>query len=557
MGRDGLKYYNKLGYVPTLIGESVSKTLEYAYDDYCIYKMGKILGQHKDTSLYLSRAYNYVNNFDAHTSMMRPRNVDGSWLEHFNKYAWGGHYTEGNAWHWVWSVFHDPQGLINLIGGKDNFTAKMDSVFTLPPLFDFHHYGFQIHEITEMVNAKMGQYAHGNQPVQHFIYLYNYAGQPWKTQLWSRLIMNKLYGADQNGLCGDEDNGQTSAWYVLSALGLYQVCPGEPQYAIGSPMFAKAEIKLPNGNKFTIEAKNNNLKNVYINSAKLNDTSYSKTYIPYHKIMNGGNIKYEMSAMPNKIWGTAESEKPFSLTTGKGCAVPYTEYHGGYFMNSITVPLHCRTVGAEIRYTLDGTEPISTSHLYTHPFVLRHSSAVKARSFKTGYLPSPILDLHYNNDIIKSDTSIVNPNQGLRYKYYEGEFEGFPDFESLKTLEQGSLEIISLDKFKGKDNFGLVIEGYLKIPEEAIYTFYMSHVDDAAKLYINDEEILDVHLTHGNHEHRHKLALQAGYHRIRLEYLEIIGEEKLSLFVKSHNIGRHHAAHHEKHKIPAEWLYSK
>ncbi|TAH27497.1 MAG: glycoside hydrolase family 92 protein [Cytophagales bacterium] len=555
MGRDGLQYYNQLGYVPTLIGESVSKTLEYAYDDYCIYKFAGLLGKYQDTALYKERAYNYINTFDAHTNLMRPRNIDGSWLEHFNKYSWGGHYTEGNAWHWNWSVFHDPQGLINLMGGKDIFVNKMDSIFILPPHFDFHHYGYQIHEITEMLNAKMGQYAHGNQPMQHFIYLYNYANQAWKTQFWARTIMNKLYTSDPNGYCGDEDNGQTSAWYILSALGFYQVCPGEAEYTIGSPMFGKTTVKLPNGKTMSIEANNNLAKNYYIQSAKLNNANHTKSYITYDQIMQGGLLKFEMSSLPNKTWATNENEKPSSLTKYKACAIPYTEYHGGYFMNHINVPLHTRTIGGEIRYTTDASEPNINSSLYSHPLYFTKSTRLKAKVFKQGYLPSPTLDLFFNNKILKSDSLITPVNSGLKYKFYEGEFDGIPDFETLKPKEEDTVSQISVAKNKDRDNFGLVMEGFIKIPEDAIYTFYMGNIDEAAKLYIDDELFIEAYYHHGKHEHRHKAALQAGYHRIKLEYIETTGVEKLNLQIKSHQIGKHHASHHEKHSIPATWLY--
>lgn len=256
-GRWGCEYYNKLGYVPynVNIRENAARTLEYAYDDWCIYQLGKALGRPKsEINLYAKRAMNYKNLFDKETSLMRGRNEDGSFAIPFSPFKWGDAFTEGNAWHYTWSVFHDPQGLINLMGGRRQFVSMLDSVFIVPPVFDESYYGSVIHEIREMQVMNVGNYAHGNQPVQHIIYLYNYAGAPWKTQMRLRQVMDKFYAPTPDGYCGDEDNGQTSAWYVFSALGFYPVCPGSGQYVLGTPLFRKAVIHLENGADVTINA---------------------------------------------------------------------------------------------------------------------------------------------------------------------------------------------------------------------------------------------------------------------------------------------------------------
>ncbi|HEX2982052.1 MAG TPA: GH92 family glycosyl hydrolase, partial [Ignavibacteriales bacterium] len=229
----------------------------------------------------------------------------------------GGPFTEGSAWHWEWSVFHDVNGLINLLGGEKNFTAKLDSVFSVPNDYKVGTYGFPIHEITEMVVANMGQYAHGNQPIQHMVYLYNYAGEPWKAQKWSREVMSRLYNATENGYPGDEDQGQTSSWYVLSALGFYSVCPGTDQYVFGSPLFEKTTITMEDGKKFVIEAKGNSKQNVYIKSAKLNGKNYTKTFITYADLVNGGALNLEMSDAPNYKKGVSKEDRPFSVSTAK------------------------------------------------------------------------------------------------------------------------------------------------------------------------------------------------------------------------------------------------
>ena len=315
-GRDGWKEYFTLGYVPyPEIREATAKTLEYAYDDFCGYQLAKMTGNVFDQDVFSRQMYNYRNVYDPNTRFMRGRKKNGEWVANFSPIEWGGPYTEGNAWHYHWSVFHDVQGLVNLMGGEKNFTAKLDSVFSVPNEVEVGTYERMIHEMTEMVMADMGQYAHGNQPIQHMPYLYNYAGEPWKSQQLTRTIMDKLYNATENGYPGDEDQGQTSSWYVLSALGLYSVTPGVDQYVIGSPVFEKATITLENGNKFTVEAHNNSKQNVYIQSATLNGKPYTRNYIRHQDIVNGGVLRFEMGSKPATDRGIKEEDKPFSLSS--------------------------------------------------------------------------------------------------------------------------------------------------------------------------------------------------------------------------------------------------
>ena len=316
-GRLGHEYYNTLGYVPydVKINENVARTLEYAYDDWCIYKFGKALGKsEKELKPFLARAYNYKNVFDPETKLMRGRNKDGKFQSPFSPLKWGDAFTEGNSWHYTWSVFHDPQGLINLMGGKQNFNQMLDSVFNVPPLFDDSYYGGVIHEIREMQIMNMGNYAHGNQPIQHMIYLYGYSGQPWKTQYWIREVMDKLYNANPDGYCGDEDNGQTSAWYVFSAMGFYPVCPGSNQYVLGVPYFDKLTLHLENGKSLTVTAKGNSDDTRYVNAMTLNGETYNHNYLTHDVVMNGGNIVFDMSTTPNTQRGTLAEDVPYSLS---------------------------------------------------------------------------------------------------------------------------------------------------------------------------------------------------------------------------------------------------
>ena len=316
-GRLGYQYYNKLGYVPcdVKIHENAARTLEYAYNDWCIYKLAKELKRPKrEIDLFATRSMNYKNLFDSKTKLMRGKKENGDFVTPFSPMKWGDSFTEGNSWHYTWSVFHDPQGLIDLMGGKDMFVSMLDSVFAVPPLFDESYYGFIIHEIYEMTVMNMGNYAHGNQPIQHMIYLYNYAGQPWKSQYWLREVMNRMYTPTPDGYCGDEDNGQTSAWYVFSALGFYPVCPGSNEYVLGAPLFKNAIIHLENGKDIHIEAPNNSSSNIYIKDMNINGEKYTKNYLKHSTLMDGAVVSIEMDDTPNKSRGVLDDDAPYSFS---------------------------------------------------------------------------------------------------------------------------------------------------------------------------------------------------------------------------------------------------
>ena len=314
-GRDGWKEYYQLGFVPyPNYREATAKTLEYAYDDFCGFALADATGNDFYRQLFERQMFNYRNVYDSATRFMRGRQANGEWVPGFDPIEWGGPFTEGNAWHWQWSVFHDIKGLVKLMGGDANFIAKLDSVFSEPNTFKVGTYGGPIHEMTEMVMANMGQYAHGNQPIQHMIYLYNYGGQPWKAQYHARNVMAKLYNSTEDGYPGDEDQGQTSSWYVLSAMGFYSVCPGTDQYVIGSPKFPKATITLEDGSKFVIRAEGNDSTNVYIQSASMNGQPYTKTYIRHSDIKKDGVLQFRMSSTPSKNWGTGADDRPYSVS---------------------------------------------------------------------------------------------------------------------------------------------------------------------------------------------------------------------------------------------------
>jgi predicted alpha-1,2-mannosidase len=318
VGRLGAGYYNDLGYVPYNVGinENAARTLEYAYADFCIWQLAKALNKPKEEiDLYAKRAMNYKNVFDSGRKLMRGRNSDGTFQSPFSPYKWGDAFTEGNSWHYTWSVFQDVEGLVNLMGGKEYFTAKLDSVFEVPPIFDYSYYGQVIHEIREMQISNMGNYAHGNQPIQHMIYLYNYAGEPWKTQYWARKVLDKLYNYTPDGYCGDEDNGQTSAWYVFSSLGFYPVTPGTGEYVFGSPLFNKVTMNFENGKNLVIEAPENSKENIYVRTIKLNGKYIEDNFIRHSDLTKGGKLVFRMVNEPAKERGTKKESYPYSMST--------------------------------------------------------------------------------------------------------------------------------------------------------------------------------------------------------------------------------------------------
>ncbi|OJV88641.1 MAG: alpha-mannosidase [Bacteroidia bacterium 44-10] len=315
-GRTGYAEYNQYGYIPNnvKISQNVARTLEYAYNDWTIYRLGKALGRSEaEIAIYGERAMNYKNLYNPAHKLMSGRADDGSFSDSFNPTDWSRDFTEGNSWHYSWSVFHDPQGLIDLMGGRKEFIHMLDSVFVIPG-YEGMKSRSMIHEMREMQVMDMGQYAHGNQPIQHMVYLYNYAGEPWKAQYWIREIMDKLYSAAPDGYCGDEDNGQTSAWYVFSALGFYPVCPGSDQYILGSPLFQSVEIGLENGKTLKIQSTDNGKGNRYIEEMELNGKQYTKNYLTHDELMKGGEIAFKMSDRPNKERGIQQGDFPYSFS---------------------------------------------------------------------------------------------------------------------------------------------------------------------------------------------------------------------------------------------------
>ena len=318
-GRLGYESYNQLGYVANNIGigQNVARTLEYAYNDWAIYTLGKKLGKpESEIDIYKKHALNYKNVYHPERKLMVGKDNKGVFNPNFDAVDWSGEFCEGNSWHWSFCVFHDPQGLINLMGGKKEFNAMMDSVFVIPGKLGMESRGM-IHEMREMQVMNMGQYAHGNQPIQHMVYLYNYSSEPWKAQYWIREIMNKLYTAGPDGYCGDEDNGQTSAWYVFSALGFYPVAPGTTQYVLGAPLFKKATLHFENGKSLVVNAPENSDKNIYIESMSFNGKNYTKNYLEHFELLKGGVLDIKMGDEPNMNRGVSPEDFPYSFSVNE------------------------------------------------------------------------------------------------------------------------------------------------------------------------------------------------------------------------------------------------
>ena len=315
-GRLGYEYYNQLGYVPNNVNivNNVARTLEYAYNDWTIYTLGKKLGKpENEIAIYKERALNYKNVYNPERMLMVGKSDKGVFNPKFKGTDWSRDFCEGNSWHWSFCVFHDPKGLMDLMGGVDNLNLMMDSVFVIPSKMGMDSRGM-IHEMREMQVMNMGQYAHGNQPIQHMAYLYNYTGQPWKAQYWVREIMHKLYSAAPDAYCGDEDNGQTSAWYVFSALGFYTVCPGTDQYVLGTPLFKSVKLHLEDGKTVVIDSNNNSLENRYVQSMKINGKAYTRNYLTHDQLLKGIRIHYQMSPTPNKNRGIGLQDVPYSFS---------------------------------------------------------------------------------------------------------------------------------------------------------------------------------------------------------------------------------------------------
>lgn len=420
--KKGADYYIKYGFIPSNIKkESISCLLEFAYDDWCIARMAQEMGKEDVYRKYIERSQNYINVFDGSTKFFRGKRMDGNWETSFNPFEVGRSYTEATAWQYRFSVPYDVNGMVQLFGGKEKFITALDSIFIADP---------NVHGDLADITGLIGQYAHGNEPSHHIAYLYDYVGQPWKTQEMTRHLLDEMYQPTPGGISGNEDCGQMSAWYILSGLGIYSVCPGSNEFALTTPLFEKAVLKLANGKRLTLLA-NDPKKNIYIHKVELNGKQIDTNFITYAQLMEGGELRFTLSDKPDKSRGISEEASPYSYTKEKVVSIPYVDRDLNLFMDKVTVALATTTEGAELRYTLDGTEPTEKSLLYDKPFKVDMTTQIKAKGFKEGFRPSRTLSITATKAELKASLPVHPSRNGISYKYFEGTYQKVADIEKL------------------------------------------------------------------------------------------------------------------------------
>ena len=513
INKKGSDYYTAQGYIPSNIKrESVSCTLEYAYDDWAIARMAQAMGRDDVFGEYARRALNYVNVFDGSICFFRGRQSDGNWSAPFEEFATGRDYTEATPWHYRFFVPHDVNGLIQLFGSRETFIREMDRLFTL----ESDEMQLDVSDVTGL----MGQYAHGNEPSHHMAYLYNYVGQPWKTQELTRRLLHEMYAPTPEGIIGNEDCGQMSAWYVFSSLGFYPVCPGSNEFALTAPQFPKAVVRLANGRTLTVTA-DNPRRSVYIASVTLDGKPIDRNYITYDELMQGGELHFALRPRPDYERGTDDAAAPHSLTRGEVVSIPYTTQSVSLFTEPIAVALATTTSGAEIRYTLDGSEPTETSALYAAPVPVDRSLTLKAKGFKPGAAPSRTLTLEAEKAVFRKGAPAgeTATRPGVAYSYYEGVFACVNDIRKGKYVSSGTMPAPSIAQAPQEDHFAYVFTGLILIPERGVWEF-MTKSDDGSVLTIGDRKVVDNDGSHASVMATGRVALEAGLHPYTLLYFE-------------------------------------
>jgi len=521
INKKGSDYYTVQGYIPSNIKrESVSCTLEYAYDDWAIARMAQAMGRDDVFGEYARRALNYVNVFDGSTCFFRGRQSDGNWSAPFEEFATGRDYTEATPWHYRFFVPHDVNGLIQLFGSREAFIREMDRLFTL----ESDEMQLDVSDVTGL----MGQYAHGNEPSHHMAYLYNYVGQPWKTQELTRRLLHEMYAPTPEGIIGNEDCGQMSAWYVFSSLGFYPVCPGSNEFALTAPQFPKAVVRLANGRTLTVTA-DNPRRSVYIASVTLDGKPIDRNYITYDELMQGGELHFALRPRPDYERGTDDAAAPHSLTRGEAVSIPYTTQNVSLFTEPIAVALATTTAGAEIRYTLDGSEPTETSALYAAPVPVDRSLTLKAKGFKPGAAPSRTLTLEAEKAVFGKGAPAgeTATRPGVAYSYYEGVFSCVNDIRKGKYVSSGTMPAPSIAQAPQEDHFAYVFTGLILIPERGVWEF-MTKSDDGSVLTIGDRRVVDNDGSHASVMATGRVALEAGLHPYTLLYFEDYEGQDLS-----------------------------
>ena len=516
----GADYYISKGFIPSNIKkESISCLLEFAYDDWCIAQLAQALGKQEIYDTYIRRSQQYLNVFDGATRFFRPKRMDGNWETPFNPNEVGRAYTEATAWQYRFFVPHDVNGMVQLFGGKEAFTSALDDIF---------HTDAQVDGDLVDITGLIGQYAHGNEPSHHIAYLYNYIGQPWKTQAMTRRLLDEMYAPTPEGIVGNEDCGQMSAWYILSSLGLYAVCPGSNEFTFTTPLFEKATLQLANGKTLTITA-NHPEKNLYIDKVELNGKEIETNFVTYEQLMDGGELHFSLTDQPNRKRGVTADAAPYSFTKEAVVSIPYVDKDLNLFMDSVTVNLATATAGATVHYTLDGSEPTQQSPIFNAPLVLKNTTQINAKAFKDGFQPSSTLSILATKAVLNRGKIILDhqPKNGTTYKYYEGHFQKVADMQQKHFVEKGIVSEPSLDKARQEDHYGFEFSGLIDVPEDGVYTF-QTRSDDGSVLYIDQTLVVDNDGSHAAIPATGSIALKKGWHSYRLLYIEDYEGQHLS-----------------------------
>ena len=513
--------YIKYGYLPAdMKGQSVSQTLEYAYDDWCIARMAEDLGHEEIAAEYYARAASYRNVFDPSTGFMRGRRSKGNWMTPFDPISSTRDYTEAIPWQARFFVPHDHAGLEMLFGSRENMVAALDSLFTYEERSENVH----VSDITGL----MGQYAHGNEPSHHMAYIYNWVGEPSKSQATVRRLLTEMYSTEPDGVCGNEDCGQMSAWYILSSLGIYPACPGSGEYILAAPLFKEANIALGNGNTLKIKADKPFCP--YISDVLLNGSKLERNYVTYDEIMAGGTLEFKLSATPDH--SRDDLPAPYSMTTEGMVSPPAIVGHLELFDDVAKVEMSSRTPGARIHYTLDGSEPCENSTLYEGPFDLDKSAPIRAKAFKDGMQPSPEAFLQAEKAYYREASKVSGLKNGCRYSYHRGVFSQTADVLASPVAARGVMQRPTLREAPDEDHFGYIFSGYLDISEDGIWDFCLIS-DDGSVLEIDGSLVVDNDGTHSALATFGRIPLKKGLHPFRLIYLEDYEGQRLAWLWKA------------------------
>lgn len=481
-----------------------------------------------------------MNVFDGSTRFFRGRRSDGGWTTPFEEFATGRDYTEATPWHYRFFVPHDINGLEQLFGGRTPFVDELDRLFTLTS----EEMQLDVADVTGL----MGQYAHGNEPSHHMAYLYNYVGMPWRTQELTRRLLDEMYAPTPEGIIGNEDCGQMSAWYIFSSLGFYPVCPGSNEFVLTTPLFDRATVRLANGRTLTVTA-DNPRRNRYIEAVTLDGVPVEANFVTYEQLMQGGELHFSLCEEPNLDRGTEPEAAPYSLTRGEVVSVPYTTQSVSLFTEPIEIDLATTTPGAEIRYTLDGSEPDSLSPLYTAPVRVDRSLVLCAKAFKPGAAPSRTLTLRAEKASFLRPVAASASQPGVRYTYYEGTFSRVDDIRGERPVATGILPEPSIDGAPQEDHFAYRFEGLIRIPEQGVWEF-ATKSDDGSVLLIDGRRVVDNDGSHAAVTATGRVALAAGLHRFELLYFEDYEGQELSWGWRAPGSG-------EFSPVPAEHLFVK